>query len=311
MLSFRDIPVKQKLMMATMVTTAVALLLAGIGIVLADSLLFRGYLQRDLSGLAHIIADNSTAALAFNDQRSAAETLAALRVRTHLVAACIYRRDGTMLADYRRTGAQSGCPAPGAPDGIRFTSSALTVSYPILLSGHRIGTLVLLYDLGEIQERMKLYGLTVLGVLLASILIAFVLSSRLRTIIAAPISQLARAATSVARTKDYSIRARKNSGDELGVLVDAFNEMLAGIQSRDDNLRNALLDRQEALKEAQNARESLETTVASIGDAVIATDIEGRIVLANRVAQSLMKLLESEMIGKHLDEVFRIFNEFT
>src|SRR6185312_15028190 len=99
MLSFRDIPVKQKLMMATMVTTAVALLLAGIGIVLADSLLFRGYLQRDLSGLAHIIADNSTAALAFNDQRSAAETLAALRVRTHLVAACIYRRDGTMLAD--------------------------------------------------------------------------------------------------------------------------------------------------------------------------------------------------------------------
>ena len=311
MLSFRDIPVKQKLMMATMVTTAVALLLAGIGIVLADSLLFRGYLQRDLSGLAHIIADNSTAALAFNDQRSAAETLAALRVRTHLVAACIYRRDGTMLADYRRTGAQSGCPAPGAPDGIRFTSAALTVSYPILLSGHRIGTLVLLYDLGEIQERMKLYGLTVLGVLLASILIAFVLSSRLRTIIAAPISQLARAATSVARTKDYSIRARKNSGDELGVLVDAFNEMLAGIQSRDDNLRNALLDRQEALKEAQNARESLETTVASIGDAVIATDIEGRIVLANRVAQSLMKLLESEMIGKHLDEVFRIFNEFT
>src|SRR6185437_6124107 len=311
MLSFRDIPVKQKLMMASMVTTAVALLLAGIGIVLADSLLFRGYLQRDLSGLAHIIADNSTAALAFNDQRSAAETLAALRVRTHLVAACIYRRDGTMLADYRRTGAQSGCPAPGAPDGIRFTSAALTVSYPILLSGHRIGTLVLLYDLGEIQERMKLYGLTVLGVLLASILIAFVLSSRLRTIIAAPISQLARAATSVSRTKDYSIRARKNSGDELGVLVDAFNEMLAGIQSRDDNLRNALLDRQEALKEAQNARESLETTVASIGDAVIATDIEGRIVLANRVAQSLMKLPESEMIGKHLDEVFRIFNEFT
>ncbi|MGH7634374.1 MAG: CHASE sensor domain-containing protein, partial [Gemmatimonadaceae bacterium] len=155
----------------------------------------------------------------------AAETLAALQARPHLVAACIYRRDGTMLAGYSRPGAPSGCPAAGTRNGVQFTSTALTVSYPILLSGHPIGTLVLLYDLDEIYQRMKLYGVTVLGVLLASILIAFLLSSRLRAIIAAPISQLARAATSVSRTRDYSIRARKNSRDELGVLVDAFNQM--------------------------------------------------------------------------------------
>ena len=98
MASFRDIPIKQKLVITIVVTTAAALLLAGVGIVVFDTIVFRGYLERDLSALARIIADNSTAALAFNDPDSAAETLGALRARTHLVRACIYRRDGSVLA---------------------------------------------------------------------------------------------------------------------------------------------------------------------------------------------------------------------
>src|SRR5450631_1632234 len=109
MASFRDIPIKQKLVITIVVTTAVALLLAGVGIVVFDTIVFRRYLERDLSALASIIADNSTAALAFNDPDSAAETLGALRARTHLVKACIYRRDGSVLASYTRQGATAGC----------------------------------------------------------------------------------------------------------------------------------------------------------------------------------------------------------
>ncbi len=233
MRTFRNIPIKQKLVVIIMGITAAALLLAGFGIVLTDSVLFRGYLRRDLSALASIIADNSTAALAFNDPNSAAETLGALRARPHVVGACIYRPNGTILARYSRKGS-SGCPPADGQAQIRFTSQGVIVSQPILLSGRRIGTLMLLYDLGEISERITLYGSTVFAVLLASSLLAFALASQLRAVIATPISQLVRATTSVSETGDYSTRAEKLSGDELGVLVDRFNEMLAGIQSRDE-----------------------------------------------------------------------------
>ena len=74
MLKFQDRPIRQKLLIITVATTAVALVLAGLGIVLADSILFRGYLRRDLTTLAQIVADNSTAALAFNDPDSAAKS---------------------------------------------------------------------------------------------------------------------------------------------------------------------------------------------------------------------------------------------
>jgi PAS domain S-box-containing protein len=257
MRTFGDIPIKQKLTVIIMVTTAAALLLTGIGVVIFDTIVFREGLKRDLSTLAQITSENSTAALAFNDARSGAETLAALRAKPHLVEACIYRVDGTVLASYTRPGATTGCPFAGAQDELRFSSGALTVSHAILLSNRRIGTLVMLYDLEEIAERIKLYGATVAGVLLVSSFLAFLLSSKLSAIITTPISQLVRATTLVSETSDYSIRAEKRSNDELGVLVGRFNEMLASIQSRDDNLNEVLVEREEALREAEKARERL------------------------------------------------------
>ncbi len=310
MRAFRDMPIKQKLMVTIMLTTSVALLLSGAGIVVVDYFLFRGYLQRDLSALSRIVADNSTASLSFNDPQSAAETLSALKIRTHVVAACIYRSDGSTLASYLRPGA-TGCPRAAAHYEIRSSEAGLVVTQPIVLQDRPIGMLVLLYDLGEIGERMRLYSAPVIGVLLLSSMIAFLFSSSLRALVARPVLELVRATTAVSSTRDYGIRAHKISGDELGVLADAFNEMLAGIQSRDSDLRKALVDREEALREARRATKFLETTLESIGDAVISTDIEGHIAFTNPVAQSLLGWPEAELAGKHLDDVFRIVNEFS
>jgi PAS domain S-box-containing protein len=304
-------PIRQKLMVIIIVTTGTALIVAGVGIVALDTVLFRGYLERDISGLASIVADNSTAALSFEDPRSATETLAALRARTHIVCACVYRANGTVLAKYSRGASGMACPAPEAVTESRFTAGELIATRPIFLQNRRIGTLVLASDLGEIAERRRLYGGMVLLIVLAASLVAFLLSSRLRAIIATPISQLAHATAAVSSTKDYSIRARKVSGDELGVLVDAFNDMLAGIQVRDKELRKALVARSDALQEVHEARDFLETTLASIGDAVIATDLEGHISFVNRVALALLACPETDLKGRHLDQVFHAINEFT
>ncbi len=244
MQDFRHRPINQKLAIITIATVAMALILAAFGIVLADSLLFRAYLRRDLSALARVIADNSTAALAFNDPDAAAQTLSALKERIHITGACIYRPDQTVLAQYSRDPGFV-CPRPGGRERVVFSGMSLSVSEPITLNGRRIGTLVLGYELGELMERVQLYGATVLGVLLVSSLIAFLLSTRLRESIATPIARLVRATTSVANTGDYSIRAEKLSDDELGVLVDRFNEMLERVQTRDEELRRALLDVEE------------------------------------------------------------------
>jgi PAS domain S-box-containing protein len=282
MRTLRDIPIKQKLMIIIMLTTTVALLLAGIGIMTFDAIIFRDSLGRGLSSLARIIGDNSTAALAFNDPQSASEMLGTLRTRPHLLCACIYRQDGSILAKYSQAGTPPGCPPLNASEELRYSNRDLTLSHAILLNGRRIGTLMMLYDLDEIGERKRLFGATVLGVLLFSSLIAFLLSSMLRAVIANPISQLVRATTSVSETSDYSIRAPKLAGDELGVLVDRFNEMLAGIESRDIHLRTALHDREEALRDAENARERFRFMAESMPQKIFTAKPNGDIDYFNR-----------------------------
>ena len=61
----------------------------------------------------------------------------------------------------------------------------------------------------------------------------------------------------------------------MGSLAEDFNQMLVRIHSQDAELRKALLAQAAALKETQEIRDSLRTTLASIGDAVISTDAEG------------------------------------
>jgi PAS domain S-box-containing protein len=297
MRTLRDAPIKEKLLVIVMMTTAAALLLSGAGIILLDTILFRSAMRRDLTSLASIAGDNITAALSFNDPAVAAETLAALHARPHLVNACVYATDGSVFARYVRLGASAACPAPAPTETIRYTPEGIHVSHPIMLKGQRVGTLVMLYDLGEISERIRLYGAIVLIILLASSAIAFLLSSQLRALIATPIGRLAQAAKAVSQTGDYTVRVQKDSADELGVLVDAFNEMLARIQSRNIDV--------------QNARNVLQITLSSIGDAVISTDIEGRITFANPVALSLLRWPQPDLAGRHIEDVFRIVNEFS
>jgi methyl-accepting chemotaxis protein len=250
MRAFRDIPIRQKLMVITMATTTAALLLAAIGIVTFDAALFRRSLIFDLSALSRIIADNSTAAIAFDDPQTASETLAALRARPHLVTACIYRADGSILARYARQEATSVCP-PGAEEGAQSVSNPEPVACD--LPGRRVNAGASLRTRRK-AGLVKIYGATVLGVLVVSSVIAFLLTSRLRAVIEIPISHLVRATTSVSETNDYRIRAQKLSGDELGVLVDRFNEMLGGIQSRDNELRKALSEREEAARCGKGSR---------------------------------------------------------
>ncbi len=317
--SFADVPIRTKLIVITMVTTATALVVAGIGVVTLESIFFRAYLLRDLPTLARIIGDNSTAALSFDDDAAATETLSALRFRAHVVAACIYRNDGTALARYLRAPEGTPCPVrmearsaqSGDGDQIHSTSDALIISHPVMLRGLRIGTLLLTYDFDELYQQIELYGGTVFAVLLFASLVAFILSAKLRALIATPLSSLARTASSVSESKDYRIRAPKAGNDELGILVDSFNAMLSGIQSRDLDLRRALQGREEALEDAKNARDSLATTLESIGDAVLSTDVEGRIVLVNTAAKALLRQPEDEMIGKPLSEVVQLIDEMS
>jgi signal transduction histidine kinase/CheY-like chemotaxis protein len=239
MKAFRDISIKRKLVGIIMLTSTVALMLAGCTFLAYELITYRATATQQLTTLAQIVGESSTAALAFEDRPAAGETLAALRAEPNLVAACIYTRDGRPFATFLRGAARRDLPrAPGRP-GAKFKDGYLVLFQPVVFDGDRIGTVYLKRDLQDMHARLERYAGIVLGVLLASSLAALLLSSKLQRVISEPTLRLAEMASRVSAERDYSLRAAKRGNDEIGVLVDSFNEMMGQIQARTLDLHEA------------------------------------------------------------------------
>lgn len=237
---FQDISIKRKLTAIIMIASTVALLLVSAGFVGYDLFTFRNTMVSDLTMLAEIIGDRSTAALSFENQSDAEETLHALSYKQHITGAALYDKNGDLLAPYRSAAnpQETFPPHPGL-DGAHFERDRLVVFHKIYDRGGFAGTVCVKSDLLELNQRFVRYGGIILLFTIASLLVTLFLSSRLQRLISRPIFQLAQTAAAVSEKRDYAMRAAKHGNDEMGQLIDRFNEMLGQIQKRDSALQQA------------------------------------------------------------------------
>ncbi len=235
---YRNLPVRHKLHVIIMLTVGAALTLACGAVLVYEQFVLRDSMRNDLGVLAGIFASNSTAALTFDDQKAGEELLSGLRAKASIEMAAIYSSDGKVLACYIRDprGNWSGAPRL-AEDSSWFEDDRLKVFKHVRLREQSIGSVYLESDLGEIRARLRQSTGIILAILAAAALLALGLASPLQRSISGPIRQLSETARRVSARKDYSARARKVADDDLGELTDTFNEMLAGIETRDEELQ--------------------------------------------------------------------------
>jgi signal transduction histidine kinase len=233
--AFRDTSIQRKLTRLTMLTSGVTLLLAGATYVAYDLVTFRRAMARDLTTMAQIIGATSTAALVFDDQKSATQLLSSLQHKRNILSASLYKKDGTRFAEYQRGDSVAG-RANGEGGLFGWGKGSIEVKAPIVLDREGIGTIAIRSDLRDFYARLERYTTIGAFVMLVSLVVGFLLSARLQRAISEPILQLAGTAKVISDQKDFSVRAPKSSDDEVGLLIDGFNEMLAQIQKRDADL---------------------------------------------------------------------------
>ena len=223
----RKQPIKVKLILIIMLTCIVCLLLTGVTVIIYQRQQIKKDLVNDLSALGLLIADRSTAALTFQDPRLAIENVSALHVKPEVEAACILDEKGDVFAQYNTVDFRKlTFPGVGKHRGHRFLDEHVLVFEPISLGGRQIGTVCIYASLEDFYHKQHYFMLLVVVIILFSSMIAFYLSSRLQLVVSRPLQRLTKTAQLIASKKDYSLRAAKSSDDEIGILVDAFNEML-------------------------------------------------------------------------------------
>ncbi|PYQ54052.1 MAG: hybrid sensor histidine kinase/response regulator [Acidobacteria bacterium] len=231
----RNLSIRGKLMLITMVTSMVAVLVAGALFIWYDVRSFKDKMKENLTLVAEGVAINATPALEFESLDSAREILNALRAYEHIETAVIFDKKGNAVAYRRPDLAEQPLPAR-RPDGAYWEGDRLLLFRSVKKEGETLGTVYIQSDLEELRGRIATNTRAAAIVVLGSSLVALLLSSRLQKLISAPILRLAELESRVTREKDYSLRAVKDARDELGVLIDGFNEMLVQIQERDAEL---------------------------------------------------------------------------
>jgi signal transduction histidine kinase len=266
--------IRRKLFLVVLATTFAALLVAGAGLSIYELVQSRRAWGDELQTQAHLLARATAPALAFGDVQSARDYLALLGARPEIVAAAIYNANGKLYASYTRDGEpDSAFPRLPEADGSRADGRFMLAFQRIVENDEILGSVYIKADY-ELARRLGDHVLIVGGVMSASLLVALLLSVWLQRAVTQPILGIAALTRRAVESRDFTLRVEKTTDDEIGVLVDSFNGMLAEVGRRTDALEATNRRLEEEVAERERADEGLR---------LLAADLERRV--ADRTAQ--------------------------
>jgi two-component system sensor histidine kinase/response regulator len=278
---FADLPIERKLRVVIMVPAMVAFGIALTMHVATNLLHLREDMLRRGLRVARVIGADVIALSEAGDEPSAAKKLTVLRDEPLVGGAEVFRRDGKRVATFGRLDAAANptaatLPLDPAKANIFVRNGHLHITAPVLRDSQVLGYMHIVVLPGVLYADWPEYLLIMLGAIAAAVGASYWLAARLQQQISGPIVNLADTMKRVSLEEDYSLRVERSSQDEIGSLIDGFNQMLGQIRTRDTrleryrefleqqvaertvNLGNANRGLHQAIDEANRAKEAAE-----------------------------------------------------
>jgi two-component system, sensor histidine kinase len=261
--TFQNLSIKRKLTSILMLTSSTALAAACAGFFAYEYFTFHRTWQDELVTLATMAGNNCASDVEFLLEEGWSDnidrTLATFTVEKQIVRACVYSdlQQGKIIGAYPKMNLLQ-FPAKPEPDSVRYIKRNIVVFQTIKdKDGQKIGAIYIEASPEKLYSRLTRYMFIVAAVMLVASILAYVIASRVQHLISRPILELTQTARSVSEKKDFSVRAAKESDDEVGALIDSFNEMLTQIQKRDTELLQASAQIQHAHDQLAEYSETL------------------------------------------------------
>lgn len=251
--------IRHKLFAGVLLTTVSALVTSGLIMTIYDLRDYRARLIEDLTAQGNLLGLASASALQFNDSKVAADSLASLKARPQILAAAIYDTKGKLFATYTSDGVKTDekFPELAATDSRHIAGDRVVLFQRIIDRNEILGT-IYLKAIYPVYERAWKYASIVLGVAAIALLIAMLLSLWLQARVARPILEISDIARKIIEQRNFSLRAKANSDDEIGFLTTAFNDLLSEVESRSVALESTNSKLQQQVKEREEAAEEIQ-----------------------------------------------------
>jgi signal transduction histidine kinase/ActR/RegA family two-component response regulator len=259
----RNARIKHKLEAIMLITTAAVLVPCILAFMYLETISARDEAIVRFDSLATVLAANSSAAIAFGDEKAATEVINSLSSQGDVIWSGIRLMSGDLFIesksdDFKKIQTQD----IWNPLFENFLGN-IEVKKAIVFDGTKLGDFIIIGDMSRLYKRLVQQVYVGLSMFVIAMLIALILADRLQRVVSVPVKRLLETMEKVVKGRDFSFRAERVSNDELGTLVDGFNEMLQQIQSYDEelnsqqkNLEFQVLQRTQELQESKIQAES-------------------------------------------------------
>ncbi|HZV65755.1 MAG TPA: ATP-binding protein [Telluria sp.] len=227
-MKLRFTSIRKKLQLIVIAATLTALLLTLIGNVAGDLWLYYRTVSSELSSQSSMLVTTAGPLL----RAEPAQVEEQFRqLKSSVLRAGIYNAQGQLLATHFAPGATAHLPASPGATGMRVEGRELVYVEPVFAGLRIVGYTYLSADYDLDQTVIEDTEIAVVVALLA-LAIALLLTRRLEKLVTGPIIGVARTVRDVVEQQDYSRRVERDGNDEVGTLVDSFNDMLAVVERR-------------------------------------------------------------------------------
>ncbi|WEJ74919.1 ATP-binding protein [Pseudomonas sp. PSE14] len=251
-----DLPVGQKILAALLVLLATVMLVANLAFISAAYWISQDSVApQALQTIGRLIANPALSEPALNSPTQAQVLLQQLDDYQPLRAAALYDSDGQRIAQSPSDGPMALPERLDHLERWREHEYRLNALFELPQPGRNSGYLLLVAS-SELPGAFYTGTLTASLVILAvSVLLWLLIAQQIRRLITRPIRSLEELSRQVTREENYALRAERGNADEIGRLADAFNTMLTRIEAREQQLKRARDDAQEAVEQAQSLAE--------------------------------------------------------
>jgi two-component system sensor histidine kinase/response regulator len=231
---FADLPIERKLRVVITVPAMAAFAIAIAMHVATNLLHLRADMQQRAAAIGRSAGVNAIEAVSRGDTAAAIRALHSLRDEPGVDLAEVYLPGGQRIATYDRAADGVFLGQSGAP--VRVHANQFQITAPAAHEGAVLGYVHILVPVASLYPYWRDYALISIAAIAAAILISYWVAARLQKQISGPIVNLAHTMQRVSIEEDYSLRVERSSEDEIGSLIDGFNQMLGQIRHRDSRL---------------------------------------------------------------------------
>lgn len=233
---------KHRQMLIILGISSVVLSVATAAFFINDYLSLKRQIGKSLAATAALLGAGSAPLLASGDGESMRNLLTMAASDEHILQAVLYDGENKVFARYAKPGYEAAGFSPREPASsgqpqVFFESESAFALQPVEYGDGGRGWLRIEYDLESLRGTMNRYAAIAVAVFAFGIVIAWVMSNMSQRLLVEPIGRLAALVERITRTKNYSERMHVARRDEIGVLIDGFNNMLATIETQNNELR--------------------------------------------------------------------------